>query len=359
MIRCLKKRGVWTFMKVKNPKKRELEQLVELEQTTFPSAEAASRESVERRLYAHRETFWVLKKAGRIIAGINGITTNEHDLRDEMYAGEEFYDKNGRWLMIFSVSTLPEYQHNGYAAKVMKEVIQETARCKLDGIVLTCKPEMISFYEQFGFVDEGKSSSKHGGAVWHQMRLERSAIKRDYRGEILDCLVTVAIAVVIAFIFGHFIILNCNVPTGSMLETIQLDDNIIGNRITYKFSDPKRGDIAIFKWPDDETQVYIKRIIGLPGETVEIKEGKVYINGSDTPLNEDYLSDEARTDMRSFGPYQVPEDSYFMLGDNRPNSADARLWDNTYVKREKILAKAEFVYYPFSEIKWLGNGAEY
>lgn len=97
----------------------------------------------------------------------------------------------------------------------------------------------------------------------------------------------------------------------------------------------------------------------MPGETVEIIDGKVYINGSDTPLKEDYLSDEARTDVRSFGPYQVPEDCYFMLGDNRPNSADARLWENTYVKRDKILAKAEFVYFPFSQITWLGNGAEY
>lgn len=60
--------------------------------------------------------------------------------------------------------------------------------------------------------------------------------------------------------------------------------------LTYKFSDPERGDIAIFRWPDDENEIYIKRIIGLPGDKVEIKDGKVYINGSDTPLKEDYLS---------------------------------------------------------------------
>lgn len=346
-------------MKIKNPGKRDLDKLTVLESETFPEAEAASRESIERRLNAHRETFWVYRKDGRIIAGINGITTNEKDLCDAMYAGEEFYDRKGRWLMIFGVSTLPEYQHHGYASRIMKEVLQEAVRCKLEGVVLTCKPELIPFYEQFGFVDEGLSESDHGGAVWHQMRILCKDIKRDYKGEIMDCVITVAVAAVIAFVVGHFIILNCNVPTGSMLDTIQLNDHIIGSRITYKVSDPKRGDIAIFKWPDDESQVYIKRIIGLPGETVEIKDGRVYIDGSDTPIKEEYLSVEARTDTRSFGPYKVPEDCYFMLGDNRPHSADARLWENTYVKRDKILAKAEFVYYPFSQITWLGNGAEY
>ncbi len=347
------------MIKIKNPRRRDLEQLVSLETETFPETEAASRESIERRLKTHRETFWVIRKSGRIIAGINGITTNEKDLSDAMYSGEEFYDKKGRWLMIFGVSTLPEYQHQGYASRLMEEVLQETARCKLDGVVLTCKKELIPFYEQFGFVDEGISESVHGGATWHQMRIKKDDIKRDYKSEVIDCIVTVGIAAVIAFVLGHFVILNCNVPTGSMLETIQLDDNIIGNRLTYKFSDPQRGDIAIFKWPDDETQVYIKRIIGLPGETVEIKEGRVYINGSDTPLDEEYLSDEARLDTRSFGPYEVPDNCYFMLGDNRPSSADARMWDNTYVERDKILAKAEFIYYPFSQIAWLGNGAEY
>ncbi len=346
-------------MKVTNPGKKDLEQLVILENETFPAAEAASRESIERRLKTHRETFWVLKKSGRIIAGINGMTTNERDLCDAMYAGEELYDKKGSWLMIFGVSTLPEYQHNGYASKVMHEVVQEAARCKLDGVVLTCKENMIPFYAQFGFVDERVCDSQHGGAVWHQMRLEKSAIKRDYKSEVLDCIVTVVIAAVLAFLIGHFVILNCNVPTGSMLETIQLDDNIIGSRLTYKFSDPERGDIAIFRWPDDENEIYIKRIIGLPGDKVEIKDGKVYINGSDTPLKEDYLSEGMYTDSGSREVYDVPEDCYLMLGDNRTNSADSRFWTNTYVKREKILAKAEFIYYPFSQIKWLGSGAEY
>ena len=149
------------------------------------------------------------------------------------------------------------------------------------------------------------------------------------------------------------------VEGASMENTLHNGDNLIVDKLSYRFHDPERFDIIVFPFQFQDNTYYIKRIIGLPGETVEIIDGKVYINGSDTPLKEDYLSDEARTDVRSFGPYQVPEDCYFMLGDNRPNSADARLWENTYVKRDKILAKAEFVYFPFSQITWLGNGAEY
>lgn len=356
---CGLTRSVLLIMKIKQPRLKDLDQICRLESETFPATEAASRESLERRLLAHRHTFWVIKKDGGIVAGINGITTNEKNLSDHMYESEDFYDEKGEWLMIFGVSTLPDYRHRGYASKIMREVMQEVVRSKMAGIVLTCKPHMIDFYKQFGFIDEGVCDSAHGGEKWHQMRLVSGDIERNYRSEIIDFVITVGMAAVLAFVLGHFIVLNCNVPTGSMLETIQLGDNIIGSRLTYKFSDPKRGDVAIFKWPDDESQIYIKRIIGLPGETVEIKDGKVYINGSDTPLSEDYLSDYAKGDKRSFGPYNVPENCYLMLGDNRPDSADARLWENTFVKRDKILAKAEFIYYPFSDAKWLGSGADY
>ena len=115
----------------------------------------------------------------------------------------------------------------------------------------------------------------------------------------------------------------------------------------YDFNEPERGDIVIFKYPDDESVDYLKRIIGLPGETVEIISGKVYINGE--LLDEPYLSEEPTGD---YGPYQVPEDSYFMLGDNRAVSKDSRYWHNTYVKKDKIIAKAFVMYWP--SLKWLG-----
>lgn len=161
---------------------------------------------------------------------------------------------------------------------------------------------------------------------------------------VLEYAVSIGIAIIAALLINNFILLNARVPSGSMENTIMTGDRLFGFRLSYLFSDPERGDIVIFKYPDDESVNYIKRIIGLPGETVTIKDGKIYINHSDTPLKEDYLKEEwvrANTDME----FTVPEGYYFMLGDNRNNSKDSRYWNNTYVARDKILAKAIFRYW--------------
>ena len=144
---------------------------------------------------------------------------------------------------------------------------------------------------------------------------------------------------------------------------------VIGSRLSYLSSDPQRGDIVIFKYPVDEDILYIKRVIGLPGETVEIRDGKIYINGSQEALEEDYLPEEW-TYCNDGYYFQVPEGSYLMLGDNRNVSLDARFWSEealkagmastseealsyTYVAKDKILAKAFLVYWPLSDIKLL------
>ena len=120
-------------------------------------------------------------------------------------------------------------------------------------------------------------------------------------------------------------------------------DRIFGNRLAYTFGEPERFDIVIFKFPDDESQLFIKRVIGLPGETVEIRDGKVYIDGSHTPLDDSFTPE---TPVGDYGPYEVPEDCYFMLGDNRNYSKDSRFWQNTYVEEDKILGKAVLKYFP-------------
>ena len=99
----------------------------------------------------------------------------------------------------------------------------------------------------------------------------------------------------------------------------------------------------VFKYPDDESQLFVKRVIGLPGETVEIKDGKVYINGSETPLDDSFTPE---TPTGDYGPYVVPDGSYFMLGDNRNHSGDSRFWKQPYVEKEKIVGKAIFRYFP-------------
>lgn len=181
---------------------------------------------------------------------------------------------------------------------------------------------------------------------------EKEQNTMNVKEEIISWIKTIVSAVIIAFLLSHFVISSVQVPTGSMLNTIQLGDRIIGNRLSYKFSDPERGDVVIFYAPDEEDTLYIKRLIGLPGDKVVIEDSKVYINDSETPLEEDYLPEEW-VEGNDGMEFNVPEDCYFFMGDNRNWSLDARYWENTYVHRDKIVAKACFIYFPFSDAKFL------
>lgn len=163
------------------------------------------------------------------------------------------------------------------------------------------------------------------------------------KSEIFSWVKLIITAFIIAIAINNFVIVKAEVPSGSMENTVMTHDQIIGYRLAYLFSQPKRGDIVMFPFPDDESVKYLKRIIGLPGEVVEIIDGKVYINGSAEPLEEDYLKEKPNG---SFGPYTVPEDSYFMMGDNRNSSLDSRFWEHPFVKKDKIIGKAVFRYSP-------------
>lgn len=167
--------------------------------------------------------------------------------------------------------------------------------------------------------------------------------------EVWEYLKMIVIVVLVVYVVNNHILINAKIPSESMEKTIMTGDRIFGNRLSYLFKDPQRFDVVIFKYPDNESQLFIKRVIGVPGDEIEIKEGKVYINGSDTPLDDSFTPEEANGD---YGPYTVPEDSYFMLGDNRNYSKDSRFWVNTYVEKDKILGKAMVRYFPsFKKIK--------
>lgn len=166
--------------------------------------------------------------------------------------------------------------------------------------------------------------------------------------EFLQWAAAIILAAAVAIAADHFLIVNAQIPSGSMENTIMPGDRIIGNRLSYTFADPERFDIIIFRYPDDESQLFIKRIVGLPGETVEITDGKIYIDGSAEPLDDVETKEPT---SGTFGPYKVPEDSYFVMGDNRNNSLDSRFWKNTFVSRDEILGKAVFRYWPLTEIK--------
>lgn len=172
--------------------------------------------------------------------------------------------------------------------------------------------------------------------------------------EILSWVMTFVAAILIVVFAQTFLIINAQVPTCSMVNTIQEGDRIFTFRLSYLFDDPQRGDIIVFRYPDNEKERFTKRVIGLPGERVEIRDGKVYINDSETPLDEPYVNG---TPTGNFGPYEIPEDCYFMLGDNRNDSLDARYWQNTYLHKDKILGKVIFSYYP--DFKWLNERPDY
>ncbi len=172
--------------------------------------------------------------------------------------------------------------------------------------------------------------------------------------EIASWCVTFMLAIALAFVLKNYVIINATVPTGSMEHTIEPGDDLFGLRLAYMNSGPKRGDIIIFRYPDNEEKKFVKRVIGLPGENVKITEGKIYIDGAEKPLKEDYLKE---TWVKGTGPYeyQIPEDSYLVLGDNRNDSLDARYWENTYVTKDHIIGKAYVIYYPFSHFGSLYN----
>ena len=170
---------------------------------------------------------------------------------------------------------------------------------------------------------------------------------KDRKKEILEWLQIIIAAAVIAFCLNTFVVANSRVPSASMENTIMTRDRILGSRLSYYFGNtPERGDIVIFTHkaePGKDKTRLVKRVIGLPGETVDIREDKVFINGSDTPLQETYLPEAM--DSKDYH-FEVPEGCYLMLGDNRNHSIDARGWEDPYVTEDEIKAKVLFRYFP-------------
>lgn len=169
----------------------------------------------------------------------------------------------------------------------------------------------------------------------------------DMKKEILEWVKIIAAAAVIALFVNSVLIANSTVPSDSMEETIMTGDRIIGSRLSYSFGrEPERGDIVIFDHkaePGKDKTRLVKRVIGLPGETVDILGSRIYIDGAAEPLAEPYLPEEMDSEDYHF---EVPEGCYLMLGDNRNHSADARGWGDPYVPKKEIVAKVVFRYYP-------------
>ncbi len=180
---------------------------------------------------------------------------------------------------------------------------------------------------------------------------------------------SICVAVILALFVRTFVVQAFKIPTGSMENNLLIGDHLLVNKFVFAPTltsaedrllpiDPiRRGDIIVFKYPEDPERDFIKRVIGLPGETLEVRNKKVHINGQ--PLDEPYVHfifppDESGTggdfsdpSRPSYGPVTVPADSYFMMGDNRDNSQDSRYWG--FMPRSYVKGKALFVYFSFGD----------
>ncbi|MGB5960809.1 MAG: signal peptidase I [Coleofasciculaceae cyanobacterium] len=159
-----------------------------------------------------------------------------------------------------------------------------------------------------------------------------------------EALKTIALSAVLAFGIRSFVAEARYIPSGSMLPTLQINDRLIIDKISYNFRKPDRGDIIVFNPTDALKQqnfkdAFIKRLIGLPGDKVEVKEGKVYVNNQ--LLKENYIEEKPNY---NFGPVTVPPDQFLVLGDNRNNSYDSHYWG--FVPRDRIIGRAVVRFWP-------------
>uniref|UniRef100_I2Q410 Signal peptidase I n=1 Tax=Desulfovibrio sp. U5L TaxID=596152 RepID=I2Q410_9BACT len=183
---------------------------------------------------------------------------------------------------------------------------------------------------------------------------------------LLEYLEALAVALVLAFVIRTFVVQAFKIPSGSMLDTLLIGDHLLVNKFLYgtriPFTDkvvlpleePKEGDVIVFEFPEDTSKDFIKRIIGVPGDVVEMKDKVVTRNGQQ--LTEPYIKHtdsgiQSRRD--NFGPITVPEGKYFVMGDNRDESYDSRFWG--FVDKEKIRGKAWIIYWSWdgpADIRW-------
>nr|WP_250566086.1 signal peptidase I [Adonisia turfae] len=163
----------------------------------------------------------------------------------------------------------------------------------------------------------------------------------------VESLQTIGLSVVLALGIRQFVAEARYIPTGSMEPTLQVNDRLVVEKLSYHLSSPERGDIIVF-WPPAELtpegqprNAFIKRVVGLPGDIVEVTDGKVLIN--DEPIDERYIK---APPTYQWGPETVPTESYIVFGDNRNNSVDSHAWSRPFLPEDQIIGKAVVRFWP-------------
>ena len=160
--------------------------------------------------------------------------------------------------------------------------------------------------------------------------------------------ISIVAAVVMALLIRTFIVELYIVDGPSMRPTLQHEERLVVSKFIYKIRNPEKGEILIFKYPRDPSRDFIKRVIAVGGDTIEIKEGRVYVN--DQMLKEDYILEKTRTE---YPKVTVPEGTVFVMGDNRNNSDDSRFADVGFVPLDLIKGKAMLIFWPFDKLQTL------
>lgn len=161
--------------------------------------------------------------------------------------------------------------------------------------------------------------------------------------KVRDWVETIVWAFVAALILRTFVIQAFYIPSGSMIPTLEINDRVFVNKFIYRFREPRRGEIFVFKYPEDPSKDFVKRIIALPGDTFAMTDGVVLVNGA--PLDEPYVRYH---DLFNYDEITVPQDMFVALGDNRPNSGDSRFWG--FVPRENIQGPVMFRFWPLNRL---------
>lgn len=180
------------------------------------------------------------------------------------------------------------------------------------------------------------------------MQRDREVESAGFFRELLSWIIYIAVIVGITFLIVTYVGHRTRVQGQSMEPTLHNEDNLLIDKISYRFREPKRYEIIVFPYKHEEDTYYIKRIIGLPGEKIQIVDGKVYIN--DKPLGEHYGKEEMLEGGIAENKIQLGDDEYFVLGDNRNNSSDSRDPSVGVLKREDILGRAWVRIWPLDSI---------
>jgi signal peptidase I len=174
--------------------------------------------------------------------------------------------------------------------------------------------------------------------------------KNSKRGQLWENVQVIAIALTLSLLLRIFVAEPRYIPSDSMFPTLEVGDRLVVEKVSYRFADPHRGDIIVFQPPKqlqiqgyEKDQAFIKRIIGEPGQTVAVRDGKVYINN--TALAESYIAEPPNYSLE---PVKIPAGSVFVMGDNRNNSNDSHVWG--FLPQDNIIGRAIFRFYPFNRI---------